>query len=234
MTAPPRVLVPVAVFTTVRIPAIEPVLPTPQVVSGLSVGAIYGITNDLNVDATVLPLTLGPDAAYGNPTLGATYRFVREHAVEVGAAVHVSIGTKSENNPINPLELGLPTFIRIGHVMRFETGAYVPISIGNKPRTSVGLRVPVNAVFQLTKHFHLGPTTGVAIADFKNAGTSTAIPLGLGGGIGTFVGHNGLVFDFLPFFSWPSFLTPGAPSGAKKVHTNLWVAGVAIDFGIIL
>ncbi len=43
----------------------------------MEIGARFGILDDLEVGAVVLPLEFSPDFAYGNPRLEAKFRFLK-------------------------------------------------------------------------------------------------------------------------------------------------------------
>lgn len=98
---------------------------------GMEIGARFGILDDLEVGAVVLPLEFSPDFAYGNPRLEATFRFLKG-TVEMGARLRTIFGLHSGNTGVI-LEPGLPILIHIGEAARIDTGVFVAgYAIGNE------------------------------------------------------------------------------------------------------
>src|ERR1019366_1049337 len=131
--------------------------------AGASVSGGYGITDDLEVDATVLPLALAPALQYGNPTVSGTYRFVHERAVEVGGSLGVTLITRDTQLFGNAtLAPSVPVLLRLGDLARIDTGVVLPITVGG-PSTLAGLWIPATATFQILDPLYLGATTGLGM-----------------------------------------------------------------------
>jgi len=245
LTLPRLVLAPELDFDATRIGA----LTTSGVASQVSVfangtiGAAFGIADDLTARITVLPLQLlGPSGTsihYGQTTgldgvdtpgfaFGATYRLSRG-PVEVGLAYDMSIITAIGVSGLTATP-GIPLRVHLGKSGRFDTGAYVPIvdtvssASGLSTTTlSVGLNVPVSLLFDVSEQVHLGMGSGVGFVFNPPLGTSLGqtlqIPLGFFAGFVVAQGKDGPLLDLDPFFTWPVLFTPGA-TGFMATTTN--------------
>lgn len=208
----------------------------------LTFGGAFGVTDDFEVSAQVIPLAVAPDFQYGNPELGATYRFL-EGDVEMGARLEVSIPVASDR--YFGLFPGLPMLFRLGDAARLDTGVsfglLVPVESGGfglRRETQIGLfgsflsvfalepGVPLRFTFQPVPEFFLGPRTGFGLLDFERAGDTFFIPLGMSAG-GTIPGDGGPLADITGNFDFPLLFLPGA---GDKVTTELYSFGVSANF----
>ncbi len=211
------------------------------------VGAM-GLTGDLTVRATLLPLQLaapGPAAfRYGQatenvgPSVGTTYRF-RKGNVEVGGSLDFGISTvpNSSGLIITP---GVPLRLHVGKRMRIDTGAYVPISrlTGTATTrtlppatlpadvftTTAGLSVPVSLLYDLTEPLHIGASSAFAVADVSRWSATASIPVSLFTGYAV-AGKDGPLLDIDPFLAFPTLLTPG---DSQVTHSADYVVGLAL------
>jgi hypothetical protein len=144
----------------------------------LTLGAGFGITDDFEVGALVIPLLLSPEVDFGNPQIYAMYRFVPGE-VEVGARVDFSI----------PVQDGSDATLRVGVPVRFhlapatavlDTGGFLVIQFAD-PDAVLGLSIPANFTFNITPNIFAQLNTGFTIGTFDAAGDSIIIPLGFGG-----------------------------------------------------
>jgi hypothetical protein len=213
-----------------------------------SVGAAFGITDDLTVRAQVLPLQIagGGGFHYGQstgllggidnpgPGVGATYRFLKKEMFEIGASVDVNLITAQGFSGV-VVAPGVPVRIHALESLRIDTGAFLPITfasmsgvpLGGFGTTSVsanatGLQIPVSALYDITEPLHVGAATGFVIGDFSTPGASVAIPLGIFAGY-AIAGKDGPVLDIDPFFTFPALTGGSAAPGS-----GLWVAGVSV------
>jgi hypothetical protein len=211
--------------------------------AGLSVGARFGITRDLEVHAYPLPFTFTPSAAagygglgplaegLGGPSFGAIFRFLRG-PLEVGVAADVTIFTGFITGvQIAP---GIPMRLHLGKIAALDAAVVVPINAGTKlsgvgaSTTTAGLEIPVAfSIDVIEPVLHVGVNSGFAIDDFDKAGESVAIPIGFFGGY-AIPGKKGPLLDIDPFFRWPALFTPGLPGGADKVNAGNFQLGVEV------
>ena len=203
---------------------------------GMPIGVRFGILDDLEVGATVLPLELSPDFAYGNPEVQATYRFVKGN-VEVGARLRSVFSFKTGDSGVG-LEPGLPILVHIGEAARLDTGVFVQMSfgpangfIGAGGRTTIGMKIPLQFIYDVIPELHIGATTGLSIADFGSAGNSLYIPLGFVAGYA--IGNEkGPFIDIDPYFRFPIFAVPG--SSHDKIVSAVWQTGLAATMYLYL
>lgn len=180
---------------------------------GLALGGAYGITDDLEVGATVIPLTLTPDFAFNAPSVYGVYRFVRG-AVDVGAQLALTLPIDREFG----LGVGVPVLFHLGETARLDTGAFLGLTFGDP--LGKGLTVPIAFTFNLNDHLFVGARTGILLPDFD----AFAMPLGLSVGYTLAAAPNHApLADLTAGFDFPLFLTP---SGDDAISTALWTASL--------
>ena len=188
-------------------------------------GAKFGITRSLEVEAALAQIQILPKLAYGNPTLGATFRFVNT-AVEIGVRGKITIVTASATAGMVG-ELSVPFQIHIGKSARLDFAAGLPVTIAKGTPTVVGLNLPVAFALNLVDTLHAGAQTSVYIADFKDPGKSITVPLGFFAGFS--IGTEHPIVEIAPFFNWPKFAQPGATDlGSQKLNIDVYTAGLAV------
>jgi hypothetical protein len=222
---------------------------------GLGVGARFGILDDLDAYAVVAPLEFGPfgggampgesKAHYGNPTIGATYRFLRGR-FELGATLGVTIVHELFYDvtavPVPADSAGVilePGGVFKLHILKeasLEGGLYIPIEIGNNG-AGAGLRVPLAFAYDIIEPFHVGVRTGVGVSGFApqvaggSVGANLYIPLGVFAGYAV-AGKDGPILDIDPFFTWPALIYPSAEpvhaTPAQTFHPADFTLGVSV------
>jgi hypothetical protein len=201
--------------------------------ANLTVGASFGVTDNLSVRAIVLPLELagtepvhyGQTTEVPGPTVGATYRFLHG-PVEVGASLDASLITLSGLSGV-VLTPGVPVRIHAGRKVRIDSGAYLSLQLASVPGPTgqnpaaaspsfggsrsdnvAGLSVPVSVLYDITEPIHVGVSTGFAIDDFSDVDATAHIPLGIFAGY-AIAGKDGPILDIDPFFTFTSLFLPG-------------------------
>lgn len=207
----------------------------------LSSGIRIGIVETFEVEATPHAFRLAPKGAYSLPSVGATWNFVQTTPFDLGVRARFFIPLDSYANKNAPALLvgGLPMIIHLGSIAKIDTGGYVTARVSGGAAAGstsgsgrVGLYeltaspfyyqpgVPLKVVFQPVDAAFLGVGTGLSIYDFKAAGETTAIPLGLSAGVTTST-KNKPTADFGINFDWPQFLRP-ATSAHDKVGEDIY------------
>jgi hypothetical protein len=204
---------------------------------GVELGARFGVLDDLEVGAVVLPLRFSSAAlAYGNPRVNATFRFLKGD-VELGARFDVTVVTEKDVSGVSA-EASVPVVIRLGPSVRLDTGVFLPMgfgtgyslggvpvgSIGSGSDTTIGLQIPVQLACNVSPALHLGAQTGFGIADFSQVGDTAFIPLGF---VASYALGNekGPLVDIAPYFRFPAFAAPG--SSDEKINAGFFQTGVA-------
>lgn len=188
-------------------------------------GAKFGITNDLEVDAALVQIQVVPALAYGNPTLGATFRFVGT-VIELGVRAGLTFLTASATAGIIA-EPSLPILIHFGKSARLDFSAGLPVTVQRGVKPTIGLDLPVAFALNPIENLHLGARTSVYIIDFQDPGESVTLPLGLFAGLS--FGTDSPLLEIAPFFTWPKFAQPGASNpGTQKLNTDLYTAGLSV------
>jgi hypothetical protein len=221
------------------------------VLVGIQLGASFGITDNIEVGAVLLPIQFNNGAGYGGyflgeegalaqPSVFATFRFFHQQPIEIGARLLVQFLVPRSGLGAGALiEPSLPLLVHIGKIGRFDAEVGVPIrvvggttvgTVTTGTTAEVGLDVPLRLAFDIIEPLHIGLNTGLVIEDFGHAADTTAIPLGIF--MGYAVGQKKPLVDIDPFFSWFQFLTPGAtadpliPGSGDKVRPGHFVVGV--------
>ncbi len=189
----------------------------------LSSGIHWGITDHIEVELTPNTFRFSPNAAYVEPSLGATFLFFKT-TVEMAGRVRffAPIDSANMNAASALLGLSVPVWFHLGHIARLETGATVSIKV-NKPVVSglieAGVTpvveepgIPAKIVFQPVEPLFVGVGTGLTIADFSNAKSTLFIPLGAQIGITAAGEKHEPNADFGLRFDLPHFIAPGNPN----------------------
>ncbi len=200
----------------------------------LSSGIRFGIIDQIEVEATANSFRLSPDAAFAEPSVGATFAFF-QLAVEMAGRARFYIPLDSSHpgvkgDPI--LELALPVIFHLGSIAKIDTGVNFTLDFDNP--TTNGLTeglyeplpspvvqepgIPLKVVFQPVKAFWIGTGTGVTIGQFNDAAGTIAIPLGFQAGVTTYDAKRPNA-DLGVRFDWPSLFTPGQTT---KVHGDVY------------
>jgi hypothetical protein len=202
----------------------------------LAFGGSYGIMDDLQVGAEILPLQLSPEFLYGEPELFALYRFVRGQ-VDVGGRIALAIPFRDEDNV--HLEFYVPVLIHLGTTARLDLGLNLDLEFGEgasfdddtgEPEDfGYSWSIPVAFAFQATPNLFLGPRTAFGWSEF-DIGETIFSPLGIFAGYTIARGDGArpmldiiASFDFPFFFSWGE-LYP------DTVTTDVWALGLTARF----
>jgi len=204
-------------LSSIDISATGPSLPETSSTYELGFRVGVGLTNRLAADATMASVEWAPDAHWRGPTFGMIYNVSNAYPFELDPTVHVQMGIGGEP-VVKQVEPGFVMILRGGHVVRFDTGAYAPVSFDEYEgeKTTVGLNVPARLAVQLTPHIHAGVNTGATIDRMSDIPGTAAIPLGVSAGYIAPVGKGAIVV-VLPSLSWPEFIMPG---NEQPVHAG--------------
>jgi hypothetical protein len=190
---------------------------------GGAISAGYGVTDDLELDATIIPMTFAPTVQYGDPSLSGTYRFFNQPAVEIGLFLGVTVLTHDDDiRGYFNVDPGIPILVRLGEIVRVDTGLFVPVTFGGHPGTVLSAIVPVRATLQITDPLYVGANTGLGIADFSHPGDTIYAPLGIFGGYAISLGCTALV-DLSAHIGFPDLYVSGVRGNTV---TDNWVTGV--------
>lgn len=188
-------------------------------------GAKFGLSPDLEVDAALAQVQILPALAYGNPTLGATFRLL-DSVLEIGVRAHVTIVTAAKTAGLIA-EPSVPIQIHLGSSARLDLSPGAPIILQRYKLPTIGLDLPVAFALNPIDRIYLGAQTSFYIRDFQRPGESITIPLGFFAGVT--VGTDTPLFDIAPFFTWPQFAQPAVTSPtAQKLNLDLYTAGLSL------
>jgi len=193
-----------ASVSLIQPPAIE-VMPgmfvEPDAATVVSVGLAYGILDDLEIGAVLLPLQLSPNVDYLDPRAHLRLRVLRG-VLELGAEAVAIIPAFTDDFAIT---LGVPIRLHLGQSLRIDSGAYFPLVFSDPLVKSIV--VPVDVSLNIGPNFFLGARTAFDLPDFD----PDYLRLPFGAYLGyTFAGNRGPVMDLSVHFDWTHLLTPGA------------------------
>ncbi|APR80046.1 Hypothetical protein A7982_05393 [Minicystis rosea] len=186
-----------------------------------SLGMSLGLTDRLTVDGSLGTISLMPDARYRDPQLGMTLGLVKSDPLELDLSTRVSFGFGNAPT-VAAVEPGAVAVMRMGHVLRFDAGAYMPIGRGENAKIS--MRVPVSLAVQLGPFFHASVSSGVNMPDLRDPQGTAKIPLGFAVGATAPLGSGGFAF-VSPSITWPSVAEIGAP---ERGGTRPMIVGATI------
>ena len=183
-------------------------------VAQMRLGAAYGITDDIEVGATIAPMTLGildSELRYGDPSIRARYRFMNgdvEMAAEVEATIPVQDDAESDD-----LAIRVPVRFHADRV-RVDTGLETRLEFGDD--IEARLRVPVEGRLNITDELHVGLHSGLALESLENAGDNWRIPLA--SSVGYTIDGEAVTTDIGVAFELPAFVANG------EIETGVWTA----------
>jgi hypothetical protein len=185
--------------------------------AALAVGAGYGITSQLEVGATVLPLALAPEVDYGDPSIYGKYTLV-EGELEVGARLEVWFPVRGDF----AVQVGVPIDWKPVRGFALHSGAFLTIMATDPTHAAVS--IPFVFVVNATDSLFFGLATGVvfAVTD-PGPGDTLEVPLGLELGYSVPGEGGGPLLDILGGFEFASFI--GASEG---VSVETWMASLSV------
>lgn len=198
-------------FTLAKLPVIDPAV-------GIALGAAFGITDDLEVGATVVPLTLAPSAGYGDIPLYGRFRFLRGN-FQLAGHLGLNIPTSTDFG-LTPGVVGLFET----NNLRLDFGVLVPLRFGDQ--LGKALNIPITVSYNFTDNLWAHIRTGVNLPNFD----TLVIPLGFGGFYAVGKGNQPML-DLGVTFDWPLYLQTG---GGDALVFDAFTIGVAARFHLFL
>lgn len=169
-----------------------------QAILRLTLGAAYGIMDDLEAGAVIMPIHIAPDGDFGDIELYGRYRFLTLDNAQIGAQLTVAIPTGTEF----AIGTGLPVQLQLG-VARIDTGVELELLFGGD--VELDLDIPVAVSLDIADGFFAGVRSGFFAPDFDGL----AIPLQ--GHVGyTLINGKSPFVDLVASFGWPRFIWTGA------------------------
>lgn len=195
---------------------------------GINLGATFGVTDDLDVFAHVLPLTLAPSAGYGRMDLGGTFRFMKGNT-EVGARLMLILPTASGSD--FGMSVGVPILFHFGDKLRLDSGVFGNFTFASD--LAFALNIPLELAIQLIPMLAAKIHTGYTLPLAPSGATDfMTIPLGFGVVL-TIPGQNSQpMLDIIPTFTFTNFLQPASPG--DKVNTGGWQMLVVAKFYLFI
>lgn len=165
---------------------------------GFGAGISYGITDELEIGALLLPInTFGDDFGHITPYL--RWAFVNLPKFQMGIQPSLAIPLSDNLG----LGVGLPMNIRAGDRVRIETGVELEIYFdtgdddGTDDEAYLNLDIPLALGIDVGRYGYIGPRVSFVIFDFD----SLVVPIGLFGGA-AFSGPRGNGAEFTGSFSY--------------------------------
>lgn len=194
---------------------------------GMNMGLGTGIIGRLWAEGYLGTLELAPEVRWEDPKVGLLYQILNTYPFEIDPAVYVTFDTGG-GPAVKRIDPSLILVFRAAHAVRFDTGAYVPVSF--EDRTALGLSIPARLAVQLTPHVHVGVTSGASFADLRAPRRSATVPLGFLAGYSALLGE-GVTLTVGPGFSWPMFVSTGERE-RFYFHTRGFVAELGASLSV--
>lgn len=177
--------------------------PEVESVIGFNLGAVYGITNEIEAGAMFAPLIFAPEGTdlYNNVPVWVTYG-MDMGSFDVGFRLTGIIPIVEGSD--FALAPGIP-FVFRGGGFKLDTGVFVPLNFGDD--LVMNLNIPVRAAFQATPNIYAGLTTGLNIGQLvgpEGSESSQSVPLGVFAGYTLLAG--GRVIDLALSFTFDNAL----------------------------
>lgn len=185
---------------------------------GLGVGAAFGVTNELEVGVTILPLTLSPDAGFGDIPLYGRFTFLKGN-FELGAQLGLTIPTSTDFG----LEPGVVGALHAGNG-RLDFGVLLDLSFSDP--LGKQLNIPVVGSWNFSDNFYGQIRTGIQLPDFD----ALNVPLGVGA-FYTIAKGDVPMLDVGATFDWPFYLNSAA---ADALTFDIFTIGLSARFHMFL
>lgn len=185
-----------------------------------NVGAGFGIMDNLEAGAIVLPLNLAPSGVdtFGDLSVYGRYQFMQGNT-QVAAHLGLQLPTSTRF----ALMPALPVKLVLGDNMHLNTGIGANIALAAKskgfPDTNINLMVPVEFAVNVMPALFLGVGTGVTADLSPDAFKYISIPLNLFGGYTLDLG-NKMLLDIVGQFG-----IGGLAGGALNIGDGAKLAG---------
>lgn len=184
----------------------------------LAVGAAFGITDDLEVGATLIPLTLSPSAGFGDIPLYGRFRFLKGN-FELGAQLGINIPTSTD--------FGLtPGLVGVYHAnnFRLDVGLLFPLRFSDP--LGKALNVPITASLNFNDNLWAQVRTGINLPNLD----ALVIPLGVG--VFYAIGKGDVpMLDVGATFDFPTYIQT---IGGDALVFDIFTIGLAARFHLFL
>lgn len=228
-----------------------------DVLGGMNLGASFGITDDIEVGALVLPLRVGNGVTFGSDRLEpgnlrfhGVFRMFHSPVFELGARLQAYVITSAR--PGAQLTASIPFRLRAGSAVRFDfaLGAVVTARSCDQQRcdggdrlsydipmqegVAIGLTAPLSITVSPIERFYFGVRSGFELLNFYTYHRYGSLPLGF------FIGHSArqgqTTFDVEAFVLFPDTLLLGFAHWNDNVLSTLGVftAGLSLRANIDL
>ncbi len=184
----------------------------------LRAGASYGINEDLEVGAVVLPLVLSPETDYGNPALYGVYRF-QKGSFQIGAGLAAIIPVQDGSDFV--LQAGLPMRLAINDASRIDFTPTFQFVFGDSTITNFAL--PIDFSVNFNRPFFLVAGLGINAPDLDFDLVTIPLSVGVGYTLGT--GDTPLA-DIIAEFELPAFAGKDA-AGDFQFSADVYQFGIA-------
>ncbi|MEM7448052.1 MAG: hypothetical protein AAF355_07420 [Myxococcota bacterium] len=128
-----------------------------------SLGVSYGVFDEFEAGALLLPVLLAPDTDFGDMQLYGRYRVLEEGDTELAIHFAMQLPTQTDFG----FEVGAPLQVRISPMLRVDAGAELEFVFFDD--TLVNLNLPIAMPISLSEHGFIGPRSALLFVDFDDA-----------------------------------------------------------------
>ncbi|MDC0744651.1 hypothetical protein [Polyangium mundeleinium] len=180
----------------------------------LGLGVVWGAADDLQIEAHLGPIHLGPAQGQGPHRLVLTRGFLHTRRFELGGSLSMSLDTSPRIPVVSTVQPGLVAAAGAEERLWFDAGIHLPISTGPAPR--LGLSLPIRAHVPLSRRVEVRLDSGLEVNQLGES--AAAVPLGIA------LRYRARRFFVLPYVSGPQFYTPAT----GRVDAGTFSAGILV------
>lgn len=185
----------------------------------LTLGAGFGITDQLEVGGTIMPLYVAPKGDFGDIELYGRYALMQTKATELGVQLTLALPTDTHLG----LGVGAPILIRLDQ-LRIDTGVELEVIFQNEVR--VDLDVPVAVSVNVGDGLFAGIRSGIFAPEFKDIVVPLMAHLGY-----TLMSGKTPFIDLVGSFGWSRFLWSG-PGDTIDLRSFDLIVGARLFFSV--
>ncbi len=185
----------------------------------LTLGAGFGITDQLEVGGTVMPLYIAPDGDFGDIELYGRYALMQTKSTEVGVQLTVAMPTDT----VLGIGAGAPILLRLGR-LRIDTGVEVEVLFTED--VLVDLDVPFAVSVNVGDGLFAGLRSGIFAPQVKDVAVPLMAHLGY-----TLMSGKTPFIDLVGSFGWSRFLWSG-PGDTINLRSFDLIVGARLFFSV--
>ncbi len=195
--------------------------------TSLDIGGGFGVTHELEIGGTLVPLQFSPDAYYANPSVYAHYQFLNLAPMQLGGRITL-VAPVREGSRFG-FQFDLPYWYNFGDQVQVRTGLSYRATFVDPINHAVA--IPLQFYVSFTEQFYGALLTGLTLP-LRETGKAMSIPFGVEGGFTLASADSRPMLDIVGRFNFPNFIMPGFDG--DRLNAGVWEASVSGRFYLFL